>query len=71
MMVWNITKDEIRERMAVSPDEAWDVPGTEVALEPDPTRKSEATEAMEAGRFNVDDVNAEMVKAFKEKYGLK
>jgi len=71
MMVWNITKDEIRERMAVSPDEAWDVPGTEVPLSPDPTRKSEATEAMEACRFNVDDVNAEMIKAFKTKYGLK
>ena len=56
--------------MAVSPDEAWDVPGTEEALSPDPTRKSEATEAMEAGRFNVDDANSEMVNAFKAKFGL-
>ena len=28
MMVWNITKDRVTERMAVSPDEAWPVPGT-------------------------------------------
>ena len=35
MMVWNITKDSIRERMAVSPDEAWSVPGTaKQVLEP-------------------------------------
>ena len=27
MMVWNVRRDEIVERMAVSPDEAWDVPG--------------------------------------------
>ena len=27
MMVWNITRDGIRERMAVSPDDAWDVGG--------------------------------------------
>lgn len=25
MMVWNITRDGIRERMAVSADDAWDV----------------------------------------------
>ena len=28
MMVWNITKDQIIERMAVAPDNAWAVPGT-------------------------------------------
>ena len=28
MMVWNITKDSITERMAVSTDDAWSVPGT-------------------------------------------
>ena len=28
MMVWNITKDKITERMAVSPDRASGVPGT-------------------------------------------
>ena len=71
MMVWNITKDAIRERMAVSPDEAWDVPGTEEALSPDPTRKSELTPAMDAGRFDVSDVDAPMVKRVKAKYGLK
>ena len=27
MMVWNVTRNGIRERMAVSPDNAWDVAG--------------------------------------------
>ena len=41
MMVWNLTRDGVTERMAVSADDAWDEPGTESALEPDPTRKPE------------------------------
>lgn len=36
-MVWNITKDEIRERMAVSTEDAWSVPGTAVQPPPDDT----------------------------------
>ena len=35
MMVWNITQDEITERMAVSTDEAWDVKGPNPGLAPD------------------------------------
>ena len=38
MMVWNLNRDGVTERMAVSPDEAWDVPGDEEGLEPDKTR---------------------------------
>jgi ribonuclease Z len=34
MMVWNITRDQITERMAVSPDRAWAVEG--VTLQPPP-----------------------------------
>jgi ribonuclease Z len=41
MMVWNVTKEKITERMAVSPDEAWDMPGTEKVFLAVPTRKSE------------------------------
>ena len=36
MMVWNITKEQITERMAVAPDNAWAVPGT--ARQPPPER---------------------------------
>ena len=36
MMVWNVTQDGVEERMAVSPEEAWAVPGT--ARQPPPER---------------------------------
>jgi ribonuclease Z len=71
MMVWNVTKGEITERMAVSPDEAWDVPGEDKPLAPDPTRKSELTEAMAKGRMDVSDANRRMVEEFSKKHGLK
>ena len=70
MMVWNITKDEIRERMAVSTDEAWDVPGEDKPLAPDRTRKSEMTPAMTKGRLDVNDANRRMVEEFMKEYGL-
>jgi ribonuclease Z len=36
MMVWNITKDKITERMAIAPDNSWAVPGT--ARQPPPQK---------------------------------
>ena len=36
MMVWNVTKGEISERMAVAPEDAWGVSGT--AEQPPPQR---------------------------------
>ena len=36
MMVWNVTKDEIIERMATATDEAWGVSGT--AIQPPPQK---------------------------------
>jgi ribonuclease Z len=71
MMVWNVTKDKITERMAVSTDEAWDVPGEEKGLEPDPTRNPEISETMLKGRLDVSDVNAKWLAEFKKEHGIK
>lgn len=70
LMVWNISKDEIKERMAVATHEAWSVPGT--AKQPPPPTDSMPvmTKAMIDGRFNVDDANARMVKEFSQKHGI-
>lgn len=38
MMVWNVTKDAIVESKAVSPDDAWSVPGT--ATQPPPNKST-------------------------------
>ena len=70
MMVWNISREGITERMAVSPDDAWDVPGEDKPLRPDPTRKPELTEAMVKGRLDVSDVNRRMVEEFMKDFNL-
>jgi len=51
MMVWNVTKDEITERMAVSTDDAWSVPGTAKQPPPEKGRPNPMSKEMEAGRW--------------------
>jgi ribonuclease Z len=53
LMVWNIIKDAIIERMAVAPDDAWSVPGS--AFQPPPQKglPSPLSEAMNSGRLDV------------------
>jgi ribonuclease Z len=70
MMVWNITRDKITERMAVSPDDAWDVRGPAKAPPPDRTRKSEYTNFILDGRFDCSDVDGAWLKKFMKKYSL-
>jgi ribonuclease Z len=70
MMVWNITREGVTERMAVSPDRTWDVDGPGEKLAPDPTRASEYTQYILDGRLNVDEANARWVKEFMERTGL-
>ncbi len=52
MMVWNITKDKITERMAVSPEVAWSVPGEAVQLPPEKGRPTEYTQWNLDGRWD-------------------
>ncbi len=70
MMVWNITRDDIVERMVVSPDDAWDVPGPGRPPAPDRSRKSEYTEFILNGRFDTGDVDGSWLKEFMKKYDL-
>ncbi|MGI9523146.1 MAG: guanitoxin biosynthesis MBL fold metallo-hydrolase GntH [Hyphomicrobiaceae bacterium] len=51
MMVWNITKDKITERMAVSTDDAWSVPGTAKQPPPEKGRPNPMSKSMETGRW--------------------
>ena len=70
LMVWNVTKDEITERMAVATHEAWSVPGTAIQPPPEKGRPDVMTDAIREGRINVDDANARMIKEFSEQNGL-
>ena len=69
-MVWNIRRDEVIERMVVSPDNAWDVEGPGEALAPDPTRKPEYTPFILAGAFDMTDVNQSWSQDFIKENGL-
>ena len=72
MMVWNVTRNGIRERMAVSPDNAWDVAGPTYPPGPDkkfPPQESEFTlNGRWAPAMEVDD---KAFKEFRKRHGLK
>ena len=71
MMVWNLTRGGVTERMAVSTDEAWDVPGTEPGLEPDPTRKPEIVwPELINQRLDMTEVNRRWLDEYKKEQGL-
>jgi ribonuclease Z len=72
MMVWNITRDEIKERMAVATHEAWSVPGAKRAPpnEEGDNPNAEYTDWILNGKWDVSDAEGKMLKEFMEKYGL-
>jgi ribonuclease Z len=72
-MVWNITKAEITERMVVSTDDAWAVNGPNPPPKPPApgTVPDPLTDAIKAGRWNVDDVQGQMIQEFKKTHGMK
>jgi ribonuclease Z len=72
MMVWNITKDKITERMAVSADEAWSVPGEAVQPPPEKGRPTEYTPFILKGRWDMgaQPAQKELLDEFMNKYNL-
>jgi ribonuclease Z len=73
-MVWNITKDKIVSRMAVSPDQAWSVAGpTPPPAPPTSGVADPLSDAMKAGKWNpqADDAQRDLVGAFKKKHNMK
>ena len=72
LMVWNITKDGVRERMAAVTEEAWSVPGEAIQPGPEPGRTSEYTKYILDGRWDegAQPAQKQMLDEFSEKYGL-
>jgi ribonuclease Z len=71
MLVWNITKDKIEVRKVVSDDEAWSVVGPNPPQPPDRTVPDQLTKWSLEHRWDVSEVQGEMIKAFKKKYNMK
>jgi ribonuclease Z len=71
MMVWNLTRKGVEERMAVSTDEAWDVEGTEKGLEADPNRKPEIIwKELVDQRLDMTEVNKSWLDDYKKKHNI-
>ena len=69
-MMWNIRRDGVTERMVVSTDAAWDVEAPGKKLAPDRTRKSEYTQFILDGSFDMTDVNKGWADEFIKDNGL-
>ena len=70
-MVWNITKDKITERMTVSPDQAWSVPGPKPSPSPVTGVAGPLNEAMKDGKGDVSDAQDAMVNSFQQEHDFK
>ena len=72
MMVWNITKDKITERMAVSPDRAWAVEGPTRQPPPEKGRPDVMSDFIKQGEWGPG-FNAQnrMLDEYSQKYNLR
>ena len=71
MMMWNITKDKITERMAVSPDRAWPVSGPSQQPPPEKGRPDVMSDFIKDGEWGPG-FNAQnnMLDAYRDKFNL-
>ncbi|MDB4542663.1 MBL fold metallo-hydrolase [bacterium] len=70
-MVWNITKDDIRVRMAIVDEDVWPPQPSEKPQVPDPTLKVPFSDFIINGKYDMKDVIQPAYDEINEKYGLK
>ena len=71
LMVWNVTRDGVTERMAVATEEAWSVPGPRKPPAGKPGQvPPQISDWINSGKWDVSDVEADMVGEFMKKYDL-
>jgi len=69
-MVWNITKDDIRVRMAIIDEDVWPPEATEKAQAPDPSLRIPYSSMIAGGKLDVKDAIQPVYDEINEKYGL-
>ncbi len=69
-MVWNITKDDIRVRMAKVDEDVWPPPATEKALVPDPSLRVPYSDMISGGKYDMRDVIQPIYDETNREYGL-
>jgi ribonuclease Z len=72
LMVWNITRDGVKERMAVVTEEAWSVPSD---AKPMPNEKGEDssihyTDFIRSGKWDVRDAEGRMIGEYMKRYNI-
>jgi ribonuclease Z len=70
-MVWNITKDDIRVRMAKVDEDVWPPPATEKPQLPDPKIRIPYSDMISGGRLDVKDAIQPTYDEINKEYGLK
>jgi ribonuclease Z len=70
LMVWNITRGGVRERMALPNDDAWDVAGPNRPPPPDRKFPKQESDWILSGRYDVSDVEGPAFEGFRKKHGL-
>ena len=71
LMVWNVSKDRITERLAVITRNAWAVPGTAMQPPPERGRPDPMSDFIKSGEWGPGfNAQNEMLDEFAEKYNL-
>lgn len=69
-MVWNITKEEIRVRMAVVDEDVWPPPATEKPQAPDATQRIPYSAEISGGRLDMKKVLQPTYDEINKQYGI-
>jgi len=69
-MVWNVTKENIRTRMAVVDEEVWPPPPSGKPQVPDPSQRIPYSKEIAGGKLDVQDVIQPVYDEINKKYGL-
>jgi ribonuclease Z len=69
-MVWNITKGDIRVRMAIVDEDVWPPPATEKPQVPDPSLRIPYSDMIAGGRYDMKDVIQPTYDEINKEYGL-
>ena len=69
-MVWNITKDDIRVRMAIVDEAVWPPLPTEASQVPDPSERIPYSDLIAGGKLDVKDVIQPVYDEINKEYGL-
>jgi ribonuclease Z len=69
-MVWNITKDDIRVRMAIVDEDVWPPPATDKPQLPDPATRIPYSDMISNGRLDVKKVIQPTYDEINKQYGL-